>query len=502
MSAVRFLKTGASLMSGQGILVVTQLLLPPLFLRSYGVAHFGEWITLSAAAQYLGTLNFGLHNFANNQVTIHYNRGELDEANIIQATSFSMLLGIVGTAAALAALVFVLPVGKWLHLTLPPLEAAFTIFWLCLQLLNRMIFGFLQGGFLVIGAFHRGSNWLNSLNVLSLVVYATLAALRVSFSMIGFGQVLGTGLFVVLIAVDLRLKAPIAFPKFRYVRWSRAKQILRPSGYFGMLFSASFLVYQLPVIIMQRLLGPTSVVIFAVTRTVFSMPRQVLTSISTALGPEIVELYGQNQWPRLMQIYDLSERLVFALVPIFTFGTFLIAPFMMKVWLHKPLYEIDVCMYLALISAAAGIKEHKYQFQTAVNQHIEMARFMFFTYVLMVICMIPGTSLFGIRAFLALWLLTESGQIIYTIHLNKRLFGHFAEIAVSPLYRLVAILGLGAFACWWIALATNQRSPFIQIAAAIGFSALLLSVEYPLLKLGGLRESLVQRFFHKQEVPA
>jgi hypothetical protein len=131
-----------------------------------------------------------------------------------------------------------------------------------------------------------------------------------------------------------------------------------------------------------------------------------------------------------------------------------------------------------------------------------MARFMFFTYVLMVVCMIPGTSLFGIRAFLALWLLTESGQIIYTIHLNKRLFGHFAEIAVSPLYRLVAILGLGAFACWWIALATNQRSPFIQIAAAIGFSALLLSVEYPLLKLGGLRESLVQRFFHKQEVPA
>ena len=51
MSIARLIKTGTSLMGGQGIMIVNQLLLPPLFLRHYGVAGYGEWIALSSAAQ-------------------------------------------------------------------------------------------------------------------------------------------------------------------------------------------------------------------------------------------------------------------------------------------------------------------------------------------------------------------------------------------------------------------------------------------------------------------
>src|ERR1700722_12980734 len=102
MGVPRLVKTGASLISGQGILVATQLVLPPLFLLHYGTRNYGEWLTLSAAANYLGTLNFGLHNFANNHVTIAHNRGDLDEVNVIQATAFSIVLCLAAIAALLA----------------------------------------------------------------------------------------------------------------------------------------------------------------------------------------------------------------------------------------------------------------------------------------------------------------------------------------------------------------------------------------------------------------
>ena len=108
-----------------------------------------------------------------------------------------------------------------------------------------------------------------------------------------------TTLFTLFVGADLYLSALVAFPKLQFTSRARLMDILRPSGYFGMLFSVTFLVYQVPVVILQRLLGPTNVVVFSITRTIYSMSRQALTSLSTALGPEITELFGKGNWPGL-----------------------------------------------------------------------------------------------------------------------------------------------------------------------------------------------------------
>jgi len=491
MSVARLIKTGASLMSGQGILVLTQLLLPPLFLRQYGTDNYGEWLTLSAAANYLGTLNFGLHNFASNHATIAHNQGDVDEVKVIQATSFAIVLGMVAIVSVLAAIVFLLPISGWLHLTMSASAAALTMYLLGLQLLVRIIFGFLQNAFLIVGAFHRGSNWLNFLSFATLAATAALVTLRASFVLIAGSWVAIIVLVTILVGVDLYLKAPIAFPRLQYASRGRLRSILKPSGYFGMLFSVTFLVYQVPVIILQRMLGPTEVVVFSITRTVYSMSRQALTSVSTALGPEITEMYGKGNWRSLLRLYDLSERAVFALVPVITLGTFLATPTLMTVWVHKPeLFNFNVCIFMALISAAAGIKEHKYQFQISINRHAEMARFLFFTYVAMVAFTIPAVYKYGSRGFLALWLVTEVVQIAYIVKLNLRLFKEHANLELTPLFRIAAVMACGITACWWIATLIRGQSMLVQLAIAAIFSVTLLVVEYPIFGLDTLRVRL------------
>ena len=344
-------------MSGQGIQVVSQLILPPLFLRHYGIVGFGEWTALSAAASYLSTLNFGLHNFANNHTTIAYNRGDMDEVKVTQATAFSIVLCLAGIVSVLASLLFLCPISSWLHLTVPSSAASATIFWMGLQILVRLIFGFLQTAFLVIGAYHRGSNWLNVLQIVTLAGTGALVFLHASFPWIAASQALTTALMSVLVGIDLYMKAPEAFPRLRYTSPGRVMDIVKPSGYYGMLFSASFLVYQLPLVVLQRMLGPTAVAIFSLTRTIYSMSRQVLTAVSSALGPEITELFGKNQWERLFKLYDLSERAVFALVPLVNLGTFLLTPVLLTIWLHKPeLFRPDICILMTLISAAAALR--------------------------------------------------------------------------------------------------------------------------------------------------
>lgn len=498
MSVARLIKTGTSLMGGQGIMIVNQLLLPPLFLRHYGVAGYGEWIALSSAAQYLSTLNFGLHSFANNHVTIAYNRGDLDEANTIQATAFAIVLAMVGIFAAVASLVFLLPLSSWLHLKMPSIVAAGTVYFLGLHILVRLVFGFLQTAFLVVGAYHRGSNWNNVQFLGTVLVIAALVLFGTSFVWIAAAQMLCGVLFTILVGIDLYRTAPVAFPRLRYTSRKRVMDILRPSGYFGMLFSASFLVYQLPVLIMQRMLGPVEVVIFSMTRTIYSMSRQALTAVSTALGPEITEMYGRSNWQGLLRLYDLSERAVFSLVPVASVGTFLATPALMVIWLHKPeLYHADVCIYMALISAAAGIKEHKYQFQISINHHKEMARFLFGTYVAMIACTVPFVNWFGIRGFLFLWLITETSQILYTVKLNQKLFSAFSAIGMTPLYRIGVVIAFSMTACWWIAQALKGKPWMIDLAAAVGVALALLGVEYPVFGLGELKRYIEERYMRR-----
>jgi O-antigen/teichoic acid export membrane protein len=162
MSLRRIFKSGGSLMSAQGVNVITQFLLPPIFLRRYGVAGYGEWLTLAAAVGYLSTLNFGLQTFTNNQVAICYNRGELEEAKTLQATAMLLTLCIMLLAAMLTSIVFLLPVNVWLGVKLNRGVVDATLYFLGLQILLRMLMGLVVGTFLVIGVSYRGANWNNA----------------------------------------------------------------------------------------------------------------------------------------------------------------------------------------------------------------------------------------------------------------------------------------------------------------------------------------------------
>ena len=79
----------------------------------------------------------------------------------------------------------------------------------------------------------------------------------------------------------------------------------------------------------------------------------------------------------MKRLYDLSERVVLLLVPTVSVATLLASPWLLAIWLHqRSLYEPGLCFLMALTSAAMGIKDHKYQFQSSSNQHETLSRVM------------------------------------------------------------------------------------------------------------------------------
>ncbi|MBS1801939.1 MAG: hypothetical protein JST28_01160 [Acidobacteria bacterium] len=488
-------------MSTQGVNVVTQFLLPPIFLHRYGIAGYGEWLTLTAAVGYLSTLNFGLHTFTNNQVAICYNRGELEEAKTLQATSMLLLLRIVFGAAILTSIVFLLPINVWLGVKLSRSMVDTTLYLLGLQLLVRMPMALILGTFLVIGISYRGSNWNNAAALTTTLATAAMAFAQCSFAWIAAQQALTQVLFFTLATLDLRRKAPQLIPRLRFARPSRTPEILRQSGYFGLIFWSNFLVFQLPLILMQRMLGPSSVVAFSVTRTIYSMSRQALTSMTQALGQEVTEYYGKQQWGRLFRLYELSERIVLAMIPAVTIGTLLATPLLIAAWLHKPsLYDPHLCIIMALISAAMGIKEHKYQFQVSTNQHRSLARVTFWSYLAMSALGALSIYMFGPIGFVFLWMITEVLQIVLILHLNQRLFASVSELDFSPVYKLFALMGVGVLVASWFAVHAQQR-PLLQVfVTAIAFAVVLVCISYPLFQLRDVRVYLRDRMALRGQV--
>src|ERR1700749_4438221 len=178
MSLGRISKLFAAQNATQVVSLLTQLLLPPIFLHSYGVGLYGEWLALTAAIGYLSTVNYGIQTYTNMQMTIHYNRGEVDECLHLQSGGLFILLVVFASMAVLLCAVFFIPLDTWLHLQMPLREAQIILYLLSLQIIVGMVFGFFSGNYMVIGSAHRGANFANLNLLLSTVVAALLAALR------------------------------------------------------------------------------------------------------------------------------------------------------------------------------------------------------------------------------------------------------------------------------------------------------------------------------------
>ena len=113
MNLRRLLQILLSGFLNQGVTVVTQLVVPPLFLHYYasGVAAYGEWLALSAAVNYLGMLNYGIQSYANNEMTIRFNAGDRLGAKVVQSGAFRLLLLVTGIFVVAGSVVFDLPVA-------------------------------------------------------------------------------------------------------------------------------------------------------------------------------------------------------------------------------------------------------------------------------------------------------------------------------------------------------------------------------------------------------
>ena len=487
--------------AAQVVTVATQLLLPPAFLHIFGIALYGQWVALSASVSYLSTFNYGLQTYTNMQMTIHYNRGEVQECREVQSAGLRMLLGAFFGWNLLLTLVFLMPLSKWLNLTLSEHTAQWTLYFLGMQVMSSMLFGFFSGGYMVFGEAHRGAHFSNANQLLGMLTMVGLIMLRMPFPVVAAGQVTVTLLLALFLFFDLSRRAPQIRPTVRFWKKGSFSSTLKPSAQYMLLASANLLAYQVPIILMQRILGPAAVVVYSVTRTIYSMSRRIMFLVTNSLGPEVTMIYGQQDWPRLHRLYEMSERIILLLTPPITFGSMLATPLLLQVWLHKgQLFDPGVCITLGLTVSVLSIKEHKYQFQFSSNKVSEISLLTLVSYSLMCVLSIPAMYKYGVQGFLMVWLVLETAQLFYLLGLNDKLFGKEADLDRKPVYQLFAILAVctGIFA--WPVYHIASYSYLLQGVAAVTTTLVTGAFCYWIFKVDEVRGLLWQKITSK--IPA
>ena len=142
---------------------------------------YGEWIALSASVNYLGTLNYGIQTYANNEMTIRYNRGDESAARTIQASAFRLLIVLFVSFAALGLVVFLLPIQPLLKLRHETTHvAALTLYLLILQIAFAMMFNLLANSYMVVGKLHRGQYMQSAQRLFMALAMAFALAQRAS----------------------------------------------------------------------------------------------------------------------------------------------------------------------------------------------------------------------------------------------------------------------------------------------------------------------------------
>lgn len=482
--------------AGIGVLLVTQFLLPPIFLHSYGVAGYGEWLVLSAAIAYLATLQLGLTTYTSNQLTILQQKGDLQSYRSLQASTLALLLGVLGLGAVIVCVIMLLPLNALLHLrSIGRMEASLTAGFLGLQMLIALLAGYYIGLFMVVQKSHRGSTWYVGYRLGITLTAATLAWLHSSFAVIAAGQCTVVLIITIAIFADLRRQMRGLPLGVRGANWATAKSTIKPSGLFGLIFMQTFLQFQVPVLLLQSLVGPEIVVLFTISRTVLSTARQFLSTLTTAIAPEITFSFGSGDMKKLLDIFHNSERIVFSLIPVANLGALLFSPVLLAVWLHKPgLFETYTYALMTLVSAAMSMREHKQYFQYSTNVHHRLALIVFWGNLAMLSVSVPATYWFGLHGFMYTWLASESTQMALLYVENKRLFGGDPSITLMPVLKLTVFMGLLLPLCLLLVRYGREHSLVVSGLVAAGGTVAIFAVSYLVFGLNVVRRRLAVRY--------
>lgn len=273
---------------------VIQLIQVPVLMHYWGRPMFGVWGILTATPTYLSFSNGGFGSVAGNEMTMLMARGEQDAAlGVFQSCWWLISLVIGATMAALSAVIYFLPVGRLLNLTLlSEHDVKWTLFWLGLSVLFGQLELLLQASYRCITRYSYG-NFVKS--CLSLAAFGTMVVPvmqgygpRTTAMVFALANITGTLILCVMVKRDI----PWISYGWSHASFAEIKRLTRPSLAFMGFPLGNALNIQGSQLAVNYALGNDMVAVWITARTVSRLALQVVEMVKNTVWPELSIAFG------------------------------------------------------------------------------------------------------------------------------------------------------------------------------------------------------------------
>ncbi len=467
-------KTGAALVAGQVASAASQLVIPPIFIHSYGVRGYGEWLALSAGAGWLQSMDFGLQTYIINQLSLEFYAGRIGRLKQLQSVSIRVSLGIlgVGTAACLLTLLAV-PVTQVLHLSMTAREARIIAALLTIQTSAGILWGQLNGVLRAVGFPHRAEMWAQTQRAAGLAVTYAIIVAHGPLWAIPASLAVTYAVSALFSLGELRARVPQAFPAINFWSGEMAREVLGPSLWFGSFTVNQFLLFQAPILVLNQTAGAEAVVIFSLCRTYFGIVRQGGTVLRFAIRPEITRLAGLGRLVAVSHVFQTFEKFYYGACAVAIATAATVAPRVVPLWARAPrMYSWPLYAIMGLTTVLMLAKDARLDLQQATNTHVQSAKICLFGYISFVIAIPPLAQRWEGYGVVCAWGIVELLQLLLIAGENSKLI---TTLPVRSLLIFCALLFLALPVCQGAGWAIQQSSA-LAFLTSVSFVCLIAMV--------------------------
>ena len=296
---------------GQGLAVVTNILLVPLYLHVWSTVAYGEWLVMSAAVSYLSSLDLGMQTYVVNRLTQAYATDRIEEYQTYQHTALAFYVALASIGSVLViALAWLAPINQWLNITATDgTTVSLVVSLLGCQLLWSLPTSICFAVYRTTGDLAKAQWTDNFYRILTLCLTIGALALYPKMAVIVLAQLAPFVLVNLFVLRNIRRRFPSLTPGLRKRRLSLLPGIIQPSLFFGLIILAMAIGLQGSTLLVANLLGATAVAIFVTSRTLTNVVKQVVSLLNVAMWPDLTRLEALADQRRLRLAFHLMVAL-------------------------------------------------------------------------------------------------------------------------------------------------------------------------------------------------
>lgn len=354
-------------MIGNGLTLLTNFLIPPLFIHALGTERYGAWLYLFTIPTSLAMFDLGVSAAFSTDVYKHHAAGE----HGLAARSFKTGVKVIGGLMGLVMLVAAGLVG-WRYATTAqsPTDVEFhvTMLLLCAYVLSGFMSELMSSSYKIAGRYDQFQLFglvSKAVEIGTLLALIPLNDFRLmALAMLGVRMLTmaGTATQALRLTPDLARGSWQGFMPF--------KHLVLPSLMYAVNPLIMFIALQVPLLVIAPSAGLTAVVAYTTVRTLSRLPLQVSSQISFSLYTEYTRLHAAGEDATVMRLYRKGQWMIAALFGAYALGGMLLGPTVYELWLKKLPPEFRILFAILLLDAVfESFMRHRICLSSSTNQH-------------------------------------------------------------------------------------------------------------------------------------